>query len=123
MTRSKRVLIIDDDYLVLKSFKKLLNAKGYEAQTAVSHQQAMELLEWNDFQIILSDIRMPKKNGVEIVGEIQKKLADSEKGPLPVVFMTGYADDADELEAENYGTVLYKPIDEKVLLNALKECL
>lgn len=118
-----RILIIDDDLLVLKSFEKLLISDGYEVISTSSYSEAIEAIENKDFNLILSDIRMPDKNGIETVKEIQARLIKAGKEDLPIIFITGYAEIGDHLHANFHGEVLNKPVDKDLLLATIREYL
>jgi CheY-like chemotaxis protein len=118
-----RILLIDDDPLVLKSFTKLLDNEGYDVISSSSYAEAMVAIDNEDFNLILSDIRMPGRNGVETVSEIQSKLVSVGKKDLPVIFITGYAEFGDQLHANFFGEVLHKPVDNTRLLTAIRDYL
>ena len=81
----KRILLLDDDPLVLKSFKKLLSSEGYEVIPTSSYSEALKVIDEKEFDLIVSDIRMPGKNGVETISEIQSRLASAgKKASLPM---------------------------------------
>jgi CheY-like chemotaxis protein len=118
-----KILLIDDDPLVLRSFKNLLSRAGYEVISALSYKEALKAFEEKEFDLVLSDIRMPGKNGVEVVSEIQSRLADVGKKNLPIIFVTGYADFSDQLNATFIGEVLTKPVDNDKLLMTIRDYL
>jgi len=123
MTTNSKILVIDDDPLVLKSFSMLLSRDGFDVLSASSCDEAIAIIETEDFDLILSDIRMPGKNGIETVSEIQSKLITAGKKDLPIIFITGYAEDSQELQANFVGEVLYKPVDNSKLLSAIRDYL
>ena len=118
-----RILLIDDDPLVLKSFKKLLTVGGYEVIPVSSYEEAIKVIENKNFDLILSDIRMPGKNGIETVSEIQQRLIKAQKKDLPIIFITGYAEVGDHLHANFHGEVLNKPVDKDLLLATIRDYL
>lgn len=120
---TRRILLIDDDPLILKSFRRLLTQEGYEVTPTSSYQQAFTATEAEDFDLVLSDIRMPGKNGVETVSEIQSKLIESGRKYLPIIFITGYAEDSTQLHANFLGEVLHKPVNNQKLLIAIRDYL
>ena len=69
-----KILLVDDDPIVLKSFARLLTKCGYDIIAAGSYQDALTAINTEQFDLILSDIRMPGKNGVETVSDIQEQL-------------------------------------------------
>ncbi len=122
MTGKKKILLIDDDPLVLESLEIFLKRAGYDVITAQSAVQGIKLAETSDFNLMISDIRMPGKNGVETAKEIQSKLIDAgKKSPLPIIFITGYAELSEEIHANFFGKLLYKPIDNDELLTAIRD--
>jgi len=118
-----RILIIDDDPLVLKTFQKVLINEGYEVIPASSYESALESFSKKEFDLVLSDIRMPGKNGVETVAEIQSKLKEAGKADLPIIFITGYADYGQEINARFHGEILSKPVDVQRLISAVRDYL
>ncbi|MDA9101050.1 response regulator [Omnitrophica bacterium] len=120
---NKRILLIDDDPLVLRTFDKLLKHNGYEVISCANHREAVDAISIRDFDLIVSDIRMPGKNGVETVAMIQNLLMDSGKKDLPIIFITGYADLSQELQANFVGEILQKPVDNERLLTAVRDYL
>lgn len=120
---AKRILVLDDDPLILKSFNRLLISEGYEVILASNYEEAMIAFKEKEFDLVLSDIRMPGKNGVEIVMEIQECLISAGKKDLPIIFITGFAEFGDQLKADFLGEVLYKPVDNDKLLTTIREYL
>ncbi len=114
---------MDDDPIVLKSFARLLSKHGYGIITAGSYEEAIAAINNEQFDLVLSDIRMPGKNGVETVSDIQKQLKAAGKSDLPIIFITGYAEMGDQLNATFLGEVLNKPIDMDKLLNTIRDYL
>lgn len=119
----RRILLIDDDPLILKSFTRLLEYEEYEVIPTSSYIEAVGAIKEKDFDLVLSDIRIPGKNGVETVAEIQNQLEASGKHELPIIFITGFADDSQKLHANFLGEVLYKPVDNDRLLIAIRDYL
>lgn len=120
---SRRVLLIDDDLLVLRTLTRLLESEDYEVIAAASYDEALKAIREKAFGLVLSDIRMPGKNGVETVSEIQSSLIQAGKKDLPIVFITGYAEYGSELHANFLGEVLYKPLDNEKLLLTIRDYL
>ncbi|OGW72136.1 MAG: hypothetical protein A2Y02_03380 [Omnitrophica bacterium GWA2_52_12] len=119
----KKILVIDDDPLVLKTFRGLLVRDGYEVLLASSYAEALEVFSKGEFDLVLSDIRMPGKNGVETTQEIQSRLLNAGKKDLPIIFITGYAEDGIKLNAGFIGEVLAKPVDNNRLLMTIRDYL
>lgn len=117
------ILIIDDDPLVLRTFDLLLKRVGYETVTASNHEDALQTILTKHVDLVLSDIRMPGKNGVETVQTILNHIKSAGRDDLPVIFITGYAEMSDELKADFLGEVLHKPVDMDHLLVTIREYL
>ena len=119
----KKILVIDDDLLVLKTFERLLKKENYAVISCASYDEAMAAYEKEAFDLVLSDIRMPGKNGVETVSEIHEKLKKAGKKAVPIIFITGFADVGKELKANFLGEILYKPVDNDKLLYTIRDYL
>jgi CheY-like chemotaxis protein len=116
----KNILVIDDDPMVLPSLKKLFNKEGYNMVTAQSGKEALEKVKKTDFDLVVADIKMAGMDGVETATAIKKHFSERNKPEIPIVFITGYADIADQKNAQKLGEVLIKPFDNKELLENVK---
>jgi CheY-like chemotaxis protein len=85
-----RILIVDDDQRMTRTLADILTLAGHEAVEAASGPQALEKVRAQAFDCVLTDVRMPGMNGVDLY----RQLRQSQPG-LPVVLMTAYA--ADEI--------------------------
>ncbi len=121
---SKKILLIDDEELIIRSLLKLLEKNGYQVFIAKNGQDAVIMAEEEDFDLILADIRMPGINGVEAVDNIYKNTKRNQK-KIPAIFMTGYADEIVEKKAKTLAPVayIYKPFDKDALLEKIKKTI
>jgi CheY-like chemotaxis protein len=119
----KKILVIDDDPLVLKSVGRVLQKANYDYVLADDGFKAEEELKKQHFDLVISDIRMPGRNGIETVKEIRNLVNQTTKKDLPIIFITGYATMGQELNAEELGEVILKPFDLDHLLNTIREYL
>lgn len=119
----KRILIIDDEEIIVRSLSKLLEKKGYEVYSTKSGADALILSEEEDFDLIISDIRMPGKNGVDLCRELQTNLAHTNKKKIPIIFITGFADESLEKQAQTLAPVAYihKPFDVFEMLTIIEK--
>lgn len=86
MTESAgRVLVVDDETDLAESCAYFLERAGYEAECAASASQALDLLEERAFGVVLSDVRMPRMDGMQLLAEIRERDPDVE-----VLLITGY---------------------------------
>lgn len=119
----KNILVVDDDALVRKSVHRILTHAGYKAMMAESAEDALNKIKKDRFDLIISDIRMPGKDGVEAIREIRKFFHDHAGPDLPIIFITGYAEMSATLNAEELGEVILKPFDLEHLLVTIREYL
>ena len=122
---AKSILLIDDDMLVLMTVKRLLTREGYKVSTALSGRTALRRIGEGNFDLIMSDIKMPHMDGIETVKKIREYLAKNNKKSIPEVFITAYAkediyQDALALKASGY---IQKPFDIKALQQIVKKAI
>ncbi|MDA8090146.1 MAG: response regulator [Nitrospiraceae bacterium] len=114
MTEGKKILVVDDDPVVGLSCKRILGAEGYTVNTVTLGQEAIRRLNSEEVDILISDIRLPDINGIEVLGEarlIQPK--------TDVVMITGYPTLEDAKEAIRLGAFefLEKPFTPDFMKN------
>ena len=121
----KKILLIDDEELITRTLANALEKHGYEVWVAKKGDDALVMTEEEDFDLIISDIRMPGMNGVETVKKILEglKLRGAEK--IPAIFITGYADHETEIKARalNPHAYIHKPFDFPHFINQVKGAL
>lgn len=122
---AKKILVIDDDHLVVKTIGKLLENEGYVVTTSESGQEALLVLEKDEIDLIISDIRMPGMNGVETMTVMNDYFRKVQKKAPPFMFITGFAEqEINEAAKElNPSGLLYKPFNKGEFLNAIKSTL
>jgi len=114
----KKILIVDDDSLVLKTLQNLLSRHNYEVHCAKSSEDALRQVESGNFNLIVSDVRMPEQDGIELL----KKIRANGLG-TPFVFITGYASENTPIDAIKLGAKDYilKPFNLDELLESVKK--
>lgn len=122
---AKNILIIDDEDLVVESLSKLLKKEGYGVVLAGNHDEALARVKAMDFDLIVSDIRMPGIDGVQIIREIRSFLKENGKKLIREILITGYSSDdclkqAEELKVAD---LIYKPFDVRDFLKIVKKNL
>jgi DNA-binding NtrC family response regulator len=80
-----KILVVDDDAIVIKSCRRILEAEGLEVFTVASADEALEAIKRNEFDLLLIDVKMPKHDGMFLMREIKKVIAD-----MPIIVMSGY---------------------------------
>lgn len=123
MSNVNKVLVIDDDNLVLRTLGAVLKRQGYNYRLASNAMEAIKFASEMDFDIVLADIRMPTMNGVDAVKHIQEDRVKQGKKDLPIIFITGFAEDSIHLKAEALGEVIQKPFDLDHLMITMREYL
>lgn len=114
-----RVLFVDDEPHVLSTIRRSL-AEDFDVHTAESGQAALAILEGNDpFSVIVADCRMPKMNGIELLGRVSREHPDAVR-----IMLTGNTDQQTAVQALNQGEIfkfLSKPCDTDSLRSALRQ--
>lgn len=111
------ILYVDDEENNLVSFKATFRLK-YKVYTAISGNEAMDILEKNEVHIVITDQRMPNMTGVEFLEKIQEKYND----PIRIL-LTGYTDMATVIDAVNKGKIFHyltKPWNEEELTQTIE---
>jgi len=122
---AKKILIMDDEELIIKTLSKLLERENFEILIAKNGQDAIAMADEEEFDLIVADIRMPGMNGVRAVENIYDSLQKNNLKKIPVIFITGYADESAEGQAKELKPVgyIYKPFNMPDLLDVVKEVL
>lgn len=115
-----KILVIDDEMVVLKSCQKILSAEGYELQTVRTGVEGLERLSNEKFDLVLTDLMMPEMSGIEVL----KRIKALDQG-LVTVMMTGYSTVQTAVEAMKLGASDYipKPFTYEELLEAVERAL
>lgn len=122
MSALRKVLVVDDDPVVGKSFNRVLSQKGYVVITAQNAQEALNKLQEAEYDVVFTDIRMPGMDGLELAERVKAKHPWT-----PVVIVTGYGTTANEERAKAAGVsaFLHKPLSPEMIegsaMNALLE--
>ena len=112
----KKVLVIDDEQIVLNSVIKILGHGEYEVEATLSGRQGLEWALSKSYDIVLTDVRMPDMGGMLILRDIKKA-----KPSMPVIIITGYANVQTAMQAMKLGAAEYieKPFTPDQLLKAV----
>ena len=119
----KKILVIDDDKLVRDSIAKVLKKEGFHPFLTKDAFEALCKVREEEFDLIISDIRMPGMDGVQAIREIRRLFTENGRKDIPIIFITGYAQMGQELDAERLGEVILKPFDLTRLLMTIQEYL
>lgn len=80
-----KILVVDDESIVLDSCKRVLEAEGFEVHLTSSADKALDVMELGDFVLLLIDVKMPGHNGVYLVQKVKEQWPD-----IPIIVMSGY---------------------------------
>lgn len=118
---AKRILVIDDDPLVLKTITKLLQSREYQVTGCKSGFEALSAFKNTDFDLIVSDIRMADQDGIQTIKKIRDIETAREKPNTPVIMISGYASEEAPVEAIKAGVQDYflKPFDTEKLIHSI----
>ena len=117
---SGHVLVIDDDLDLLRLLTMRLHAWGFRVSTATSAEEGLARIAVEPPQLVLSDIRLPGKDGLALFDEIR-----STRPTLPVILLTAHGTIPDAVQAMSRGVFGYltKPFDSKVLHEKIQQAL
>jgi EAL domain-containing protein (putative c-di-GMP-specific phosphodiesterase class I) len=115
--RRGAILVVEDEPTVALAVARILSKHGYEAVTVADGQAAMDLLLTQRFEVILSDIRMPRMSGVDLLSVVRAYDLD-----VPVILMTGEPSLETAIEAVRLGALQYlvKPVGTELLLKTVE---
>src|SRR5512137_993626 len=120
MTALRKVLVVDDDPVVGKSFERVLSNKGYAVVVASDGAEAMRKIAAEEYDAVFTDIRMPGMDGIAVAERIKGR-----QPWLPVVIVSGYATADNEARAKAAGVsaVLHKPLTPEMIEDSARAAL
>jgi len=115
-----RILAVDDEVIVLDSFRKILVGAGYSIDTVESGREALGLVQKHKYDFVFTDLKMPEMDGLDVVKGVKHYSPESD-----VVVITGYATIDSAVNAMKWGSMDYvqKPFTEDELIDFTKKCL
>lgn len=122
MSETPTLLVVDDEQIALKNLTHILKGEGYEVTASQNGDKALELIKKQEFDLVLTDLKMEKVDGMDILHYVKENQPDTE-----VIMITGYATVDSAISAMKAGAYHYiaKPykIDEvrKVVKEALEK--
>ena len=94
---AKRILLVDDEPLILKGLKFSLEQDGYETDTAADGEEALAKMRNGGYDIVLLDVMLPKLSGIEVCQNIR------ETSNVPIIMLTAKGEDMDKILGLEYG--------------------
>ena len=116
----ERILVVDDSADTLEVIQRNLAGRGHPVQTALSVEEALKVLEGLAIDLVITDLKMPRVSGLELIRHIRENCADTE-----VMMITGYASVGGAVEAVKTGAEEYlsKPFTDSELFSAVDRVL
>jgi chemosensory pili system protein ChpA (sensor histidine kinase/response regulator) len=113
------ILLVDDSLSVRKFVGRMLESAGYQVETAVDGEDGLRKASATNYQLIITDLEMPKLNGFEVVQALRSR---PQTRQTPVLVMTTRAGDKHRQMAINMGATGYvaKPVDEQTMLREVQ---
>jgi DNA-binding NtrC family response regulator len=120
MNSKKKLLVIDDEPIILEGVRRILEPGSYHVETFASGLAALERIKQETFDLVITDLKMPGMSGLEVLKEIKESQPD-----LPVIFITGYTSVDGAVEVMKLGAVDYiaKPFTPEEMLSTVKRAL
>jgi CheY-like chemotaxis protein len=115
-----RILAVDDEAIILDSFRKILVVAGYSIDTVEKGREALGLILKRDYDFVFTDLKMPEMDGLEVTKAVKHLRPD-----IDVIVITGYASIETAVETMKYGAMDYvqKPFTEDELINFFNKSL
>jgi CheY-like chemotaxis protein/glycine cleavage system H lipoate-binding protein len=115
-----KILCVDDEEVILDSFRKILVIDGYSVDTVTNGKEALGLIQSHHYDFVFTDLKMPEMDGVEVTKAVKHLRPD-----IDVVIITGYATVETAVETMKYGALDYvqKPFTDDELLAFVKKSL
>jgi len=116
------VLVIDDISSELQLLKSLMDESGYQTDTAISGEEALNKVQENPPDVIVADLVMPEMSGLELCRKLKK---NSETANIPFIACTTKDRQIDQKWAKKQGVAVYlvKPCTQEQLVNAVESVL
>jgi excisionase family DNA binding protein len=97
-----RVLVVDDEQAVRDLVSKYLTTAEYDVETVEDGPTALERLQANSYDLLITDLKMPGMDGLSVIRETRRRFSD-----LPIIIITAYSTEASAIEAINLGVSGY----------------
>lgn len=120
MAENIKILVVDDEPIVIRSTKRILGAEGYDVDGASGGREAIIMMEKKNYDLVLTDLKMPEVDGITLMRWIRKSRPET-----GIVVITGYPSQETIKEALELGIIDYvpKPFTPAVLLDVTHRAL
>jgi len=115
-----KILVVDDDAIVIKSCRRILEAEGFEVTTVSSADEALEKIKNYDFDLVVMDVKMPKHDGIFLMREFNKNWPE-----IPIIVMSGYPTPETISDVIRLGAIQFipKPFKPDEFMKSIKEVI
>jgi DNA-binding NtrC family response regulator len=115
-----KILIVDDQKIVLDSCKRVLGEDGFSVTLATSADEAVEWIKNETFSLILVDIKMPGRDGMSLMRQVKET-----RPHIPIIVMSGYTtpETIAEVAETDAATFIAKPFTPDELLDAIRQVI
>jgi DNA-binding NtrC family response regulator len=115
-----RILVVDDEDIVLESCQAVFELDGFEAQFAPNADKALAAINNTEFDLLLIDVKMPKKDGMYLMRKIKQQWPD-----IPIIVMSGYytTDTIQEAMSMGAATFIAKPFEPDELVETVRKVI
>jgi len=113
-----KLLVVDDEGIVLESCRRVLESEGYSVTLAKSADEALGIIDKEDFSLLLMDLKMPHHDGIYLMRELKQR-----KKEIPIIVMSGYSTQETIAEADKMGATIFlpKPFTPDELMESIRE--
>jgi NADP-reducing hydrogenase subunit HndA len=120
MSAEPKILVVDDEFVVIKSAERVLKSEGYQIEGALGGREAILKMEQGTFDLVFTDLKMPEVDGITLIRWIKKS-----RPGIGIVIITGYPSQDTMKEALELGIIDYvpKPFTPSVLLDVTKRAV
>ena len=120
MADEPRILVVDDELIVIKSAERVLKSEGYQIEGALGGREAILKMEQGNYDLVFTDLKMPEVDGITLIRWIKKSRPN-----IGIVIITGYPSQDTMKEALELGIIDYvpKPFTPSVLLDVTKRAV
>src|SRR4030065_2251292 len=112
------LLVVDYEEVIREGMRRILSAEGYRVETSASGRAAIEKIQEQDFDVVITDLKMPGMDGIEVLKTIKILQPD-----VPVIIITGYSTVDTAVEAMKSGAFDYiaKPFTSSLIIDKVQK--
>ena len=116
-THKKKFLIVEDDFITVELMRGIIEKKGFKVDFAGDGMEGLKKIKQNEYDVIISDLRLPRMGGTELYLKVRKLNPDLAK---KIIFISGIITDFIKSTGNRF---LVKPVSYQEIVNVLKEII